>query len=315
MSTSSEAGRAGEAVFAGKDPVFSIIVPTYNRPAELSECLEALAGQTLPRERFEIVVVDDGSESPPEAEVLAWDHQVDIRLVGRTNGGPSAARNTGARHARGRFLAFTDDDCRPAGDWLAALQAAFASTPDALLGGSTRVGNPENPYSVASQQLNTYLYEYYNRDPERASFFASNNMAVPADHFRALGGFALTPTRTAEDRELCHRWRESGRQLRFVEEAVVYHSHLLTRQGFMTQHFHYGRGAVYFRRELARRGGSFRLEPLPFYLDLLRFPFRDNSGWRAWRQAVLLGLSQASLAAGFLAELLSGQHQVTAAAE
>lgn len=270
MSPSSEAGHVREAVFAGGDPVFSIIVPTYNRPAELFECLEALASQTLPRERFEIVVVDDGSESPPEGEVLAWTDRVDIRLVCRNNGGPSAARNTGARRARGRFLAFTDDDCRPAAGWLAALEVASASTPDALLGGSTVIGNPRNPYSLASQQLVTYLYEYYNRDPERATFFASNNMAVPADHFGALGGFALTPTGTAEDRELCHRWRQSRRQLRFVEEAVVYHSHLLTRQGFMAQHFDYGRGAVYFHRGLARQGGSLRLEPLSFYISSVR---------------------------------------------
>lgn len=57
------------------------------------------------------------------------------------------------------------------------------------------------------------------------------------------------------------------------------------------------------------------MEPLSFYMDLLRFPFREDSGWRAWRQAVLLGLSQAFLAAGFLAELLSGQRQVSVVAE
>ena len=179
------------------------------------------------------------------------------------------------------------------------------------MGGSTRIGNPENAYSAASQQLNTYLYEYYNRDPERASFFASNNMAVPADPLRALGGFAVTPTGTAEDRELCHRWRWSGRQLRYVKTAVAHHAHRLTPRGFVAQHFHYGRGAVYFRREVTRAGGSFSLEPPAFYLGLLLSPFREGRGWRAWQQAALLGLSQASLAAGFFVELLHRRRQIT----
>lgn len=283
--------------------LFSVIVPTYDRPDQLSLCLEALAEQRLALYRFEVLVVDDGSPRSPETVVRRVANRIDVRLVRRTNGGPPAARNTGAKHARGRFLAFTDDDCRPDPGWLPSLADAFARTPDTLLGGRTVLGNPDNPYSAASQRLNTHLYEYFNGDPERASFFASNNMALPARDFRDLGGFALTPTRTAEDRELCHRWIASGRRMRFVPEAVVSHAHRLSLTGFLAQHFHYGRGAVHYHRlRAASAAQRFRLEPPSFYLGLLGAPWRDGLGVRAWPQVGLLAVSQMANAAGFFWE-------------
>jgi len=84
--------------------LFSVIVPTYGRPQALASCLQALKAQTLDRERYEILVVDDALPvAPPVEEGVSY-----LRLD--RNSGPSAARNCGARHAQRRFLAFIDDD-------------------------------------------------------------------------------------------------------------------------------------------------------------------------------------------------------------
>lgn len=285
-------------------PVFSIVVPTHARPRQLHACLSALAALDYPRRRFEVIVVDDGSEAPPEEIVERFGDRIDIRLVTQSHAGPAAARNTGARWARGEFLAFTDDDCAPAPDWLTELAARFAIAPDHALGGRTLNGLPENPFSSASQLLIGYLYAYYNDDPEEARFFTSNNMALPAEAFHEIGGFDTSfPRAAAEDRELCDRWLHHGRRMCYVPEAVVHHAHALTFRSFWHQHLNYGRQAFYFHRVHARRSQTkIRLEPPSFYLSLLRHPFAEEGGRRAPLLATLMGMSQMATAAGFFWE-------------
>jgi glycosyltransferase involved in cell wall biosynthesis len=282
-------------------PFCSVIIPTYDRPAGLARCLAALAALRYPRTRFEVLVVDDGSPTPPAAAVAAVDDHLDIRLLSQTNAGPGVARNTGAAHARGALLAFTDDDCRPAPEWLTALATRFAAVPDRLLGGCTRNALADNASAHTSQVIVDTAYAYYNPDPDRATFFASNNLAVPAAAFRALGGFDPR-FRVSEDRELCDRWCASGRRMSYVPEALVEHAHVLTLRGFWRQHFHYGRGAFRFHAARAARGaGPFRPE-WAFYARLLGHPFIRERGRRRLETLLLLSVAQFANGAGFIAE-------------
>lgn len=282
-------------------PTFSIVIPTYNRPRPLGLCLQAVARLDFPRERFEVIVVDDGGEIPPHAAVAPFLDRLDLTVLTAPHGGPAAARNAGVARARGRFLAFTDDDCRPAPDWLRAFEARFAATPDRAIGGRTLNGLPDNPHSTASQVLIDYLYTYYNANPNRARFFASNNLAFPTSRFREVGGFDTTALLSAgEDREICDRWLRHGYAMTYAPEAIVYHCHHLTLRGFWWQHFNYGRGALYFRRKVARRSGRrITLERGAFYLRLLRYAWGQRRDRQALVLTALLGLSQAANAFGF----------------
>ncbi len=284
---------------------FSIIVPTYGRPGQLATCLQFLACLDYPLDRFEVIVVDDGSQRPPESVVLAFRDQFNVTLLTQPHAGPAAARNTGAARAKGKFLAFTDDDCAPAPNWLQTLAARFTQVPDGAIGGRTFNALPANPYSAASQLLIDYLYAYYNADPDRASFLTSNNMALPAGHFRAIGGFDSTfPRAAAEDRELCDRWLHHGYHLIYAPEARVYHAHALTFGTFWRQHFNYGRGAFYFHEIRARRGQDrIKLEPFSFYADLLRYPSTQaQQNRQALLLAALLVTAQVANTAGFFWE-------------
>src|SRR5437868_29812 len=102
-------------------PDYSIIVPTYRRREQLARCLEAIQALAFDRRRFELLVVDDGSPSPPADLVASLDRAIQAQLVRARHGGPATARNTGARLARGRYLVFTDDDCLPREDWLRSI--------------------------------------------------------------------------------------------------------------------------------------------------------------------------------------------------
>jgi GT2 family glycosyltransferase len=235
----------------------SVIIPTFNRPAQLANCLRALTEQDYPADSFEVIVVDDGSELPVDPLVRQYRNRIDIKAARTTNGGPAAARNHGARIARGRFLAFTDDDCAPGAGWVSALMTALRANPEALIGGGIRNALVENPFSVASQLILDFVHDYSRRHPESLRFFPSNNMALAAEHFRELGGFNLQ-FRTSEDRDLCDRWSDTGRQLVYAPEAFVYHSNNLCFHSFWLQHLGYGRGAWQFYQAHRKRrpGGS-----------------------------------------------------------
>ena len=278
------------------------MVATHGRHHQLARCLAALAELDYPRDRVEVLVVDDGSPMPLDRVVAPFHDRLALTLLSQARAGPGAARNTGAARAKGAFVAFTDDDCIVSPDWLRALAARFEAAPEHLVGGRILNGLRDNPYSSASQLLMDYLYAYHNADPASARFFTANNLAVLAARFRAIGGFDTQYIgMTAEDRELCDRWRSFGDHLTYAPEAVVYHLHHLGLPSFWRQQFNYGRGAAAFRRALGARGQSFRLQSLQFYLGLLRYPWARARGRQALVLALLLVVSQLATATGLLA--------------
>ncbi|HWP92004.1 MAG TPA: glycosyltransferase [Thermodesulfobacteriota bacterium] len=287
-----------------KSLFFSIIIPTYNRPEQLKACLRSIAGLDYPRNRFEVIVVDDGGSVSLKDLVEMFDGQLDIKLVTQKNTGPASARNLGAINAKGEFLSFIDDDCMASSNWLKELADALIENPTCLIGGYTVNALPENLFSTSSQTLVHYLYTYYNDRFDQSRFFTSNNMALSAVLFRDLGGFDVTTLRaTAEDRELCDRWLYHGYKMYYIPNAVVYHSHFLTFGSFLHQHFNYGRGAFYYHQARARRHSKgIRIEPLFFYLNLIHYPFSKFEKREAFFVAVLLVISQIANAAGFLYE-------------
>ena len=142
-------------------PFFSVVVPTYNRPERLASCLTAIAEQDYPRDRIEVVIVDDGSAMPMNEVVRPFESRLEVTLLRQQNAGPAAARNAGAQRAKGPLLAFTDDDCMPSADWLSGFATRLAETPNAMVGGRSLNALPNNVYSTASQALIDYLYSYY----------------------------------------------------------------------------------------------------------------------------------------------------------
>lgn len=287
-------------------PFISIVIPTYNRPDQLAVCLRGCSRLDYPHDRFEVIVVDDGGVTPLDSIVCTFSERIAIRLISQRNAGPASARNRGAAEAKGDFLAFTDDDCEPYPRWLHELAEAFREVPDGAVGGKTINHLTDNPYSAASQLLLDYLYEYYNHHSEGAKFFASNNLAFPRQAFLECGGFLMQYRRpAAEDRDLCARWVSQGRRLHYAPRALVAHAHPLAMGSIWRQHFTYGRGAFFFHQMRAERGGgTVKVEPLSFYLNMFRYPFRCISANGAMRVSCLLGITQAANACGYFWEKL-----------
>ncbi len=295
----------------------TLVIPTYNRPRHLRECLAAVAALDYPRERLDVVVVDDGSPQPVAPVVDQFVDEVAastkdgagdalrVQTIRQPNAGPAAARNVGARHATGDLLAFTDDDCAPASSWLTQMAARLAAQPDALVGGRTLNALVDNAVSEAAQSLIGYIYSRENQRPGDARFFASNNIAMSTRCFHRVGGFDTSfPLAAGEDREFCDRWRASGLPRLYAPTAIIHHRHAMTVRSFWRQNVNYGRGAYQVHQGRAEQSGDgVRFEALGFYAGLLAHPLRTHGvTTRGLSETALFALSQAAIGAGYLRE-------------
>lgn len=291
---------------AQSEPAWSIVIPTYGRGAQLPGLLEALSRQVAPAGGFEVIIVDDGSPQPLDEIVEPFRERLPLILHRQTNAGPASARNTGVALARGRWIALTDDDCRPGARWLVELARGLDARNDVLIGGMTINGYPHMAGAAASQTLVDYLYASAQKAGAGAlDFVTSNNMALSRHAFERLGGFDTDfPLAAGEDRDFCDRWIASGGTIEQAPAAHIEHFHALTPRAFWRQHFNYGRGAhrVHALRQARRTSAEQRrFKRLSFYGGLIFYPVRERRP-QALRQTAMLTLSQLATTAGYLAE-------------
>ncbi len=202
------------------EPLVSVVVSTYNRPGRLAALLAGLRAQTVGTDRFEVVVVDNGS-APATWEVLeraVAAGGLRLRTIRHERTlGPAGGRNSGWRLARAALIAFTDDDCVPEPDWLAAGLSASGRHPGAIIQGRTE---PES--SLARVGLLTRTVAIRSLGPQ----YETCNIFYPRAALEDLGGFdegfGLVPG--GEDTDLAWRAIESGRRTEFAEGAVVRHA-------------------------------------------------------------------------------------------
>jgi glycosyltransferase involved in cell wall biosynthesis len=295
-------------------PTISVVIPTFNRQNHLRACLESLKFIRYPAGRFEIIVIDDGSQESIKALVDSFRDFFPVHVIAQANTGPANARNRGLEAAAGELIAFTDDDCRPCPEWLEELAKGFNTHPQAAFGGRVVNARPHNLYCRASQQLVDYLRQYYRPQETGRGFFTSNNLAFPTNALRSIGGFnGNFPRAAAEDRELCERWNRAGGRMIYLPAARVDHWHQLSLPKFARQHFEYGRGAWIYhkvRADYAKR--HIQVEPLSFYWRLITHPFRTLET-KPLASAALLTLSQAANASGFFYQQFFGQRRISEA--
>lgn len=281
----------------------SVVIPTYNRKEELSRCLAGFEYLKASRFSYEIIVVDDGGAVSVGDELGHQFTSLPIRWLRQVNQGPATARNSGAKAARGKFVAFIDDDCLPDPEWLVMLFENLVAQPSGLIGGESVNGLPNNLFSEASQQLVRFLYAYF--EGKNGRFFTSNNFALSRHLFLQIGGFDESmPLAAGEDREFCRRWLEAGLMMLFEPKAKVYHFHALSLRSFWQQHFNYGRGAKqYHKLGAQQKQKKVKLEPLSFYWRLIFYPLRKRPfALYTLKLIPLMFLSQLANATGYFYE-------------
>lgn len=229
----------------------SVIVPARNAERSLPTLLAGLAAQTLPRERFEVLVVDDAStdRTPQLGSGIA------TMLHTPARSGSYVARNVGIRHARAPVLAFTDADCRPEPGWLEAGLAVLADPVVGLVGGHIEV-------TLSAEPSRAELIDARFLDQEQmvaGGDAATANLFVRRAVLDAIGPFNERLT-AGGDTELTRRAAAAGHRLVYSREAAVVHPPRRRLRDVVRKTYRMGVG----RTQLSRHGaaGTWKRRPL-----------------------------------------------------
>jgi cellulose synthase/poly-beta-1,6-N-acetylglucosamine synthase-like glycosyltransferase len=228
-------------------PFISVVVPAFEASRTIENCVRALRAQTLPREQYELIVVDDGSTDDTASRARLAGARV-VRLA--RNMGAAAARNAGIAIARGDAVVFTDADCEPTPQFLAALTDHLR---DPEVGGSKGVYLSKQRGLIARfVQL-----EYESRYRHTARHSSLDFVDTYACCFRrtdiiSVGGFDAR-FRVGEDQEMSFRLAEAGVRVRFAPEARTYHLHCENLWVYLRKKFRIARWKVRVLRRHPRR--------------------------------------------------------------
>ena len=216
-----------EPLPGGRDaalPSVSVIVPTKDRAAELEDCLAALFAVDYPPERFEVIVVDDGSSDRTPDVAKAYPCRY---IANDRNRGQSYSRNAGARAASGEILAFIDSDCVASREWLRELVRFFSWSKVAAAGGLVVGFSDESAldrYEQVASSLNMGDRLILMSDDDSMSYVPTCNLLVRRDVYLDLGGLR-EDLRVGEDVDLCWRLRSAGWRLVYSPTGLVRHRH------------------------------------------------------------------------------------------
>ncbi len=205
----------------------SVIVPFFQSAATIERCIESLRGQELGGEigDVELLFVDNGSRDGSTDIVSAYAKEGEVALLGESQPGAYAARNAAIDVARGEILAFTDADCCPDADWLAASVEAMRSPQVGVAVGHCRYP-PQASFALRllERYENTKTRFVTTHCPPDYHFVYANNMAVRRDVFERIGRFEEWAR--AGDTELVHRMARELPELRVVYSERMRVTHL-----------------------------------------------------------------------------------------
>jgi GT2 family glycosyltransferase len=303
------------------DMDLTVCLCTHNRPRYVADCLDGLARQTIPSERFQTLIVDSGSTLAAHAELqkLAARHP-NTTLIRLDEPGVSLARNAGARATKTRFIAYIDDDAIPDPTWVAAIQSALdePGPQPAAIGGRIlpKWEAPLPPWWPASLRGVLSIIEHQGRGeyrtpelPAKLEPYAAN-MIVDVDALLNAGGFGGnlgrfgTTLLSDEEVQLAWRLQDLGRSVRYDSRIVVHHQIQAARfkpEWLLARLYWQGFSTVLTRKTLGYQAAVWRELPRRLAVALLCAPLvavpRSSTvlmGAR-WRLAYATGYLQAAI--------------------
>ncbi len=231
--------------------LISVIIPTYNRKRVLGDCLRALLRQTLPLDRFEVIVVDDGSRDETKSVVSSFmKNDFNLKYVRQENQGQGVARNTGVAMACGKIIVLNQDDIIVRKDFLEEhlrMHLRHAGENEAVLGFTT--WHPKLTLTNYMQWLTNgssimgkfgghqFAYEKLKGKSEADyNFFYTSNLSLKKS---LLEKYPFDPSFSGygwEDIELGYRlFKRVGLKIYYNPKAIGYHDHVMTEEGMASR--------------------------------------------------------------------------------
>jgi glycosyltransferase involved in cell wall biosynthesis len=253
------------------EPFFSVIIPTRNRPHLLAACVRSVLAQDYPRDRYEIVAVDDGGRGGPPRALAPLLDSGPVRYLQQERRGWGQARLLGVRNSRGELLAFIDDDCVAVAEWLSCYGSAYAAHPEASgVGGGLRPGPRMN---VAGRRQYLGHLARFNRlnqplgtQVERAGwawFTFGGNRSFRRDTWLAAQAVGV-PSWYYDDYLIDLNLREMGARVYYEPAAWVAHHYVLGVGQRICAAYRYGRSEARVGPSVvvAERGGAIAASPV-----------------------------------------------------
>jgi glycosyltransferase involved in cell wall biosynthesis len=193
----------------------SIVVPTFNSAKVLGTCLESLTNQTVGRERYEVIVVDDGSTDETRDVVSKYP----VKYIYQRNSGPAVARNNGVRQAEGEIILFTDADCEPQSNWIEELVKPLR---DPQVVGVKGIYKTRQKEIIARLVQIEYEHKYERMKKFKyIDFIDTYSAGYRKDVFLKYSGFdERYPKASVEDQEFSFRLSQDGHKMVFNPEAA-----------------------------------------------------------------------------------------------
>jgi len=220
-------------------PFVSIIVPVCNSERTIGECLDALLCQEYPRDKYEIIVVDNGSEDNTPGIIKKYSVALESENEKRS---AYAARNKGLERARADIIAFVDGDCVAAKNWLKTAVAEFMkdSRVGCVGGEIINVGENNTLTGKYAQFVNYHNPSIMMNHPFMP-YAQTANALYRKEVFEKIGFFKDDDTMySGGDADICWRMQlETDFKLKYCREAVVYHKDVMSWRGFMRKFFRF----------------------------------------------------------------------------
>jgi glycosyltransferase involved in cell wall biosynthesis len=226
------------------DPRYSIIIPVYNRPQEVSELLASLSLQTY--KDFEVIIVEDGSQIRCDQVVDQFRDLLRIQYFFKPNSGPGPSRNFGFGHAKGNYFIVFDSDCIIPPTYLEVVEKSIHANGWDAWGGPDKA---HEDFTVIQRAMGYTMSSVLTTGgirggTKRLGWFQprSYNMGLSRTVFERTGGFQFS--HFAEDIELSIRMKKNGFKIGLISDAFVYHKRRTTFRQFFRQVFNFGKGRV-----------------------------------------------------------------------
>jgi len=199
-------------------PSISVIVPIYEQWGLVTKLCDALSNQDFPASDYEVLLVDNGSQSIR----IPQNMRANFRVLRCDTAGSYAARNFGIENAKGQWLVFTDADCRPHRQWLFSIAAGAARFgPDYLIAGRVEMvpgSSRPTPYEIYDMLRGIPQDQYV-----RNGYAATANLAFHRSLVDRIGSFDCRRF-SGGDADICRRARAAGFKIVLIDEALVSHS-------------------------------------------------------------------------------------------
>jgi mycofactocin system glycosyltransferase len=254
-------------------PSVTIIIPTRNRKESLVECLDSVFLQEYPRGKFDVIVVDDGSEDGTSD--LAGSYPEDTYacrfFLNPKFRGQSYCRNLGAKHAKGEILAFLDSDCVAARFWLKTVVPCFRWKLVGAAGGFVDGyfdNSPLDRYEKVCSPLNMGKYMLLGANDRSLFYIPTCNMLVRKDAFADTGGLRES-LYLGEDVDFCWRLRQTGWHVIYVPDGPVFHKHRNKLTKMLRRRAEYGASEAILCSLHPGKSKALQIRPLSFFAFLM----------------------------------------------